>query len=218
MNFICQLLTWIQLIIGLKFAYGGLIINGHFGFEGLRGGIVFVVFFVFIVVQTFTVIGGCMATRRATKNVWVALYGIVIFFFICIPLLSEASEMNKIGKLTDKDIDEFCSVPVKLADKREKILEDKPKWVAGLLRMSDHFDAATERIIDDNMCVKDLCPCLDYNHHNPSQSPMLLYRNHFEVELEQWHRTNYEDSFWTKMRMSVPLHWTTDANEGYRSF
>ena len=83
--------------------------------------------------------------------------------------------------------------------------------------VSSRYDDVTEQLIDDNMCTKDVCPCLDYNDDLPNANPKHLYREHLESYLETYNRTNYDNSFWTK-RGDKPLYFTENANEGFKSF
>ena len=84
--------------------------------------------------------------------------------------------------------------------------------------MSSRYDDVTEQLIDDNMCTKDVCPCLNYNIHDQYANPRHLYREHFEVYMEKYNRTNYDDSFWSKEHGDKPLYFTENVNEGYKSF
>ena len=145
--------------------------------------------------------GMCLSTRRLAPWPLYTFYGFSILMFIAIPLLSEGSQLMEISRIEKAEVDLYCSL---FAQDIQRIA---PKWAREIFMISSRYDDLTEQLIDDNMCTKDVCPCLDYNKHKPKSNPKLLYREHLESYLEIYNRTNYNNSFWTK-RGDVPLYFT----------
>lgn len=211
LNVLGAILGWILLILGCKFAYNGVLVNGRFGLERLRGAVVLLIFFMFLLIEVFMAIGMCLSTRRGAPWPLVSFYAASILLFIAIPLFAEGSELLKISRINEADADLYCSLFPQDFDRFA------PKWTREIFMISSRYDDVTEQLVDDNMCTKDVCPCLDYNRDEPRANPKLLYREHLESFMERYNRTNYNNSYWTK-RGDIPLYFTESANEGFRSF
>lgn len=137
-----------------------------------------------------------------------------MIFAIIIPTYEAGIALLHIGSIGLDDNFTFCNM------EPAKIKEKAPKWSQEIYLMAHRFDMLSEAIITKNMCT-DTCPCLDYMLDDPSNNSSynarLDYAMNMEDKLRRFNRTNF-DSEESKEKGLVPLKWTRNTYEGYKSF
>ena len=129
-----------------------------------------------------------------------------------LPLLSEGNQIVQVGRLDLSKIDQYCQMSP------SQLYEQAPKWTREIFLVAKRYDDVSEQLIDDNMCTEKICPCLDENIYEQVGNPRHLYHFFLENYMEQYNRTNFANSYWTRYHGDVPLYFTPNVNEGFESF
>ena len=103
------ILGWLILGLGLRFAFSGFLINGHFAFERLRGGLLLLIVLMFLFIEIIACIGIAYIKKRSVPACMIAIYAVFLFFLTAVPLLTEGTSLLQITRLNDDDIKFFCS-------------------------------------------------------------------------------------------------------------
>ena len=127
-----------MMIFGSKFAFGGFMVNGRFGLERLRGGMVVLIFLMFISIQALAAMGYCLSSRRSTKSPFVAIYGAGLLLIVVIPLLAEGTALIAIATVEPGELDRYCPMTHEEIEKNVR-----PKWLREVLLMAKRRGAGS---------------------------------------------------------------------------
>ena len=145
---------------GINFIGKDLWSNGQFGLDKvkLRTAIVIIAWVLFTWI--FSAIGIHINRTRSCSVPWIAIYAVLLFFVVAIPLLSEGASLTKLNSIGNHGIEEYCEKDMSALHK------EKNRMVYAFFDFAHRFDMMSDYLLDTYMCTEK-CPCLDYGS-NPS--------------------------------------------------
>ena len=135
--------------------------------DGVETLVIFLVIFMLLLTWIFACFGIVISKRRTCHTCCVAIYGVLIFFIVMLPLMIEGVGFTKLGHIEDSKIEDYCD------DSMRELNRENKDFVTSFFVYSKKFDAMSSNLLDKYMCTQ-TCPCRDYGS-NPSTKE--LYEN-----------------------------------------
>lgn len=156
-----------------------------------------------IVMWLFAGIGIAISRKRSCPTPCVAIYGILMFFLVMLPLFIEGTAFSKLGSLDEEELDAFCSMT------DWGFRRSGNRLLGSFFRFSRNFDHLSSELPDKYMCSS-TCPCLNYGK-NPSTEE---YYRALDPEVLAKHNRTFDANDKTKKYMNF----TDDENVGFKNF
>lgn len=96
----------------------------------------------------------------------IALYGVLLFVVVVLPLMIQGVAFNKLGRIDPEEIDEYCDMSSR------RMRRAGNRFVGSFFRFAHNFDRLSGQMLDKYMCTA-TCPCLDYGS-NPSTKEVYM--------------------------------------------
>lgn len=149
-----------NMITGINFIERDLWSSGQFGLDQVKGmAAVLVVAYVIFTIM-FSCLGIFIVTRRSCSVAWLAIYAVLLFFVVIVPLIAEGAALTKLDKIDNEEIQEYCNKDM------GQIHKEQNRMVYVFFDFAHRFDMMSDHMLDTYMCTEK-CPCLDYGE-NPS--------------------------------------------------
>lgn len=152
-----------MLVSGAYFISNELWYQGQFGLDQVKvmAGVLIIAYALLAFI--FAAIGVVISCKRDCSVAWVAIYGVLVFFAVSVPLLVEGTALTKLGQISNDEIQTYCDR--ELID----IHNEHSRMVFAFFDFAHRFDKMSAQMLDKYMCT-DKCPCLDYGEEGSSKA------------------------------------------------
>ena len=126
----------------------------------------------FVIINAFLAFIGIYIVRYPPgNNIYVAVYGICIFFVGFLPMIVEGGTLTGLANIPNSFIEEKCT-----GDGNIKVKGVKHELLNEILTFAHDFDRKSENMLDHMMCTE-TCPCFYEETYEQNAAGVDTYRS-----------------------------------------
>lgn len=145
MNALLFIFSWLVLGLGYRLTGSKIVANMNTSeFEKVRDSMIVFNTAMFILLLSLSMCGMKFAIDRFSQKKFTICYGIVLFFFVTIPLLAEGSLLLEINEIDASKVEDLCS------KHREQIKKEvSSPFARQLFLLAHRFDTISQEALDN---------------------------------------------------------------------
>lgn len=131
-----------MLITGANFVSQDLWSHGQFGLDTVKvmAGILVVAYV--ILTWLFACLGILLSCKRDCTVACTAIYGVLVFFVVAVPLLAEGTALTKLGEMKNEALQTDCEKDL------SEIRRERSRVEFAFLDFAHRFDRMSEQMLD----------------------------------------------------------------------